>query len=72
MTDTCETCRFWRPNTKRQKPINGECRIRAAQVVADANGGLPLTAWPYTLHDEWCGEHQPKPIDNTGDTEGNA
>ena len=69
MKGKCGTCRFWEPNHN-GKSINGECHIRAPQVVPDADGGGPLTAWPYTLHIGWCGEYEPKPIDN--DAEGGA
>lgn len=85
MGDNCKTCRFWQPeqintnhqryrtfSTGRQEAINGECHIRAPQVVTDADGGSPITAWPYTLHDGWCAEHEPKDIDKPDDTEGGA
>ncbi len=65
MGDTCETCRFWDPNNA-SKAINGECHIRAPQVVTDADGGA-YSMWPYTLHIGWCGEHEPKPIDKPDD-----
>ncbi len=78
MKNTCETCRFWQPNISQATPINGECHIRPPQVVTNAGGEtlLParhldiLAAWPYTLHIDWCGEHEPKPIDKPNDTEG--
>jgi hypothetical protein len=76
MQQTCKTCRCWQPTPV--KPIysdlypdgapSGECRIRAPQVVTDADGGRPYTAWPYTPPTGWCREHQPKPVDNPTDT----
>jgi|DEB0MinimDraft_6_1074348.scaffolds.fasta_scaffold172435_2 hypothetical protein len=74
MTGKCGTCRFWEPNLK-SRSINGECHIRAPQVVADADREEPQTAWPRTLHIDWCGEHEPKPTDidkPTDTTEGGA
>ena len=71
MTGKCGTCRFWEPNLK-STSINGECHIRSPQVVADADREEPQTAWPRTLHIDWCGEHEPKPIDKPNDTEGGA
>ena len=69
MKGKCGTCRFWEPNP-RSNTINGECHIRAPQVVTDADREQPQTAWPYTLHIGWCGEYEPKDIDNPDDTEG--
>ncbi len=67
MTNTCETCRFWQPDiTYKPKSFQGECHIRSPKVVADADG-KPQTAWPRTLHIDWCGEHEPKPIDKPDD-----
>ena len=68
MGDTCKTCRFWQPYiTHNTESFNGECHIRAPQIVTDADGGAPRTAWPYTVHIDWCGEHQPKDIDKPDD-----
>ena len=69
MTETCETCKHW----KSKQPNAGECCIRAPQVIPDPDGGMPYTWFPYTLSDQGCGEHEPKPtdIDNpTNTTEG--
>lgn len=71
MKGKCGTCRFWEPNLK-STSISGECHIRSPQVVFDGDSGEPRAAWPPTLHIGWCGEHEPKPIDNTADTEGGA
>jgi len=71
MTETCETCKHW----KRKQPNAGDCCIRAPQVVPDPDGGMPYTWFPYTLSEQGCGEHEPKPtgIDNPTDTtEGGA
>lgn len=70
MTDTCETCRFWQPDFKHRRAFQGECHIRAPQVVADADREEPQTAWPRTVHIDWCGEHEPKGIDKPDDTKG--
>ena len=50
--NSCETCRFWdRHGEGRSK---GRCKVHApAIVVVD---GVPLSRWPNTSSDDWCGE----------------
>ncbi len=63
MSDTCETCRFW----KRKQDGSGDCCIRAPWVIPDPDDRMPYTWFPRTLSDQGCGEHQPKDIDNPTD-----
>ena len=77
MAGKCGTCRFWEPDISHKPEVfEGECHIRAPQVVTDPDGATPFrrrhTVWPRTLHIDWCGEHEPKPIDKPDDTEGGA
>lgn len=46
MTDTCSTCRFWKPIGS--PPIGGSCRALPPNV-----SGL----WPETRAGDWCGVH---------------
>ena len=77
MRGACGTCRFWEPFiSHKAETFQGECRLRAPQVVIDKDGETPfsrqVTAWPRTAHIDWCGEHEPKDIDKPDDTEGGA
>ena len=73
MRDICKTCRFWGPDiTDKPEAFNGECHVRAPQIVNDADSATWHTAWPRTVHIDWCGEHEPKDIDKPDDTEGGA
>lgn len=64
MTATCETCRWWEPEPGQNgnPEETGICRRYAPRPhVYEEHGCDPaFPIWPRTLHDEWCGEHQPK------------
>lgn len=62
MTDTCETCKFWRS----ERYNIGACCIRAPKVIPDPRG-KPETWFPETRSGQGCGEHQPKDIDTTAE-----
>lgn len=49
MTDSCETCRFWRVFTV----SSGHCRRRAPACDF---------SWAETRKSDWCGEHEPQPV----------
>jgi len=65
--NTCNTCRFWQPDFTHREAFNGECHIRAPWVTFDPDIKAPVTAYPRTVHIDWCGEYQPKDIDNPTD-----
>ena len=48
----CKTCDFWKQFHKDK----GQCRVKSPQVIAHKKGG-PVSAWPKTDADDWCGEH---------------
>lgn len=64
MSETCETCRFWRPN--HIEPEEGWCHRNAPQpspemcVMNDVGDIFALARWPVTDDSDWCGEYQPK------------
>jgi hypothetical protein len=54
---TCSSCFFWDQDDEG----SGTCHARPPTVVAllDSKGDLtPVTVFPATAEDEWCGEHQ--------------
>lgn len=63
--DTCETCRFWRPDGDRVGDRDGECRRRAPiakTFASNEEAGQPLYAnFPMTWCESWCGEHEGVP-----------
>ena len=51
----CSQCRFWDRKTDK----GGLCRKRAPYATAwqDKRDGEYISAvWPWTSHDEWCGD----------------
>jgi len=58
MSDACKTCRFWfDPHDHDGERNRGMCR-RMPPVECNANGdGM----WPFTIEDDWCGEHRGVP-----------
>ena len=70
MNPTCETCRFW-DDTKLIDRSERQCRRfppMFAPILAHAHMSHHdsaqdtsyVTRFPFTYHDEWCGEHQPR------------
>ena len=67
MTETCESCRFWRRILKGEvlscgefNDHFGECK-RHPPVIWDCNGrgsigGQYWSSWPECAENEWCGE----------------
>jgi hypothetical protein len=54
---TCASCFFW----DQDEENSGTCHARPPTVVAllNSEGNLaPVTVFPATSDDEWCGEHQ--------------
>jgi len=70
--DTCETCRFWKP--EETEPDFGECRrlppISVLYEWTEADGEEERT-WlsrvPETYGDFWCGEHKERAASTTVD-----
>lgn len=72
MGETCKTCRWWASELAPNAAIRfqdgaGECRRRAPrgpvtyyQAVKKTLVSSIVSAFPYTLDGDWCGEHQPK------------
>jgi hypothetical protein len=64
---TCQTCPFWAPYPARDgddeaHPYMGDCRRHAPTMIAvraeDPRDAADFNSlFPYTVHDEWCGEH---------------
>ena len=63
---TCETCRFYLPDSVLTggQPGVGSCRRGPPQqsYLPTAQGPLQCCNFPQTKHDGWCGEHQVKVI----------
>ena len=71
---TCETCRWWRFDTRLNSlGDSGSCLRYAPRPITrlysewtdddDAAGNLAYSlevVWPMTFVDNWCGEHAPK------------
>lgn len=82
MNPTCLTCRFFDPFTN--PASRGFCRryppVPTQAVTSDTNGDYVLnsvssqqaSAWPEVAGYDWCGEHQPAPIELTADKIGAA
>lgn len=62
---TCETCKHWKRNPGNK--YTGDCCIRAPWVIADPDGAMPYTWFPYTLSSQGCGQHEPKDIETTAE-----
>ena len=66
MTQTCATCRFWRPT----EGDFGQCRRRAPTTLyttqtTSVRPDAPFrcrAVWPETRAEEWCGDYQPQPV----------
>ena len=69
----CATCRFWdRDDGADLTSDDGFaccCRYapRALTFVGERDGAqeCTATAWPTTYFADWCGEHAPRPSDNS-------
>ena len=61
MTESCESCRFWKQSQMGVINGDGKCRIRAPQICTDEYGGS-VTDFPLTEINEWCGEWQEKKV----------
>lgn len=73
MTDTCKTCKFWKPPSSFYTP--GECRRRAPQPTPLtgtysefsyehgkhlATRTVVVAQWPTVAETDHCGEHEEK------------
>lgn len=56
MSDTCETCRFWKKNDVDNHPNTGMCR-RFPPITVSCDAGCD--PWPWTDYKDWCGEFEP-------------
>jgi len=60
-TPTCDTCVFWQHrhelDVMTDGRLPGSCRRRSPFVLANPNNGKPVTRWPLTANDEFCGDH---------------
>jgi hypothetical protein len=64
MSDTCETCRFFRWTTLHNKKYaTGDCLRHAPVVFPNANA-VPITVWPTTWNGDSCGDWQCIPAPN--------
>lgn len=66
MKPTCETCRWYASNKQDAGEI-GECRRYAPRPVLwhtiqleDETRGETQACWPMTMHNDFCGEHEPQ------------
>ncbi len=63
MTDTCGTCKFWRPSVDGSDI--GECRRLAPTTITigwdreefDGDQNRRRSVWPDTLTGDWCGDY---------------
>ena len=62
MRNPCSTCVFWA--TANQKV--GECRFNPPTVLLEP-GKFPVSRWPVTGADQWCGRWDADPEKMTGD-----
>jgi hypothetical protein len=55
----CVGCCFWSRGGYNEHGIaKGQCRRKAPHITFVKGANIPMqTAWPFTLHDDWCGEH---------------
>lgn len=54
----CDKCEWWKKDT-----THGECRKNAPRIILDGyepGAPAPLTVWPETAPDSWCGEFKAK------------
>ncbi len=63
----CSTCRFWERLADPDFNEWGLCRRNApvpfvttqAECETDDSAENKAAWWPRTIHNDWCGEHQP-------------
>jgi hypothetical protein len=67
MTETCETCRFWKLHGGVHGMNYGQCRrsppepqIPPPLTGTDDRVPLPAAIFPLSLSHEWWGEYQPR------------
>lgn len=62
MSETCETCRFWRAASAQinDNRLRGRC-LRNAPAPNPQSAGF--WEWPSTYDTAWCGEHQPRSVE---------
>jgi hypothetical protein len=64
MTNTCATCRWWEPISDLDGVIrDGECRRYAPRPILQPNVTRRRAFYAETLPEDWCGEHEPQPLD---------
>jgi|GEM_PF-1237186 len=68
--ETCESCRFWKPEPESDDSYEGLCRrypprLNLAVLEEEVKAGretteVPIWAWTrcQTAADDWCGEYQ--------------
>ena len=57
MTESCESCRFWKQDQIGIINGGGKCRKNSPQICTDEYG-TSVTDFPTTDINEWCGEWQ--------------
>jgi hypothetical protein len=57
MNRSCLTCLWW----KGVQGEKGECRAHAPDPRGDPS--MFYARWPLTLAEDFCGEHQPPPVE---------
>lgn len=62
MTDSCETCVFYRfAGVGLRGWSAGACHRHAPTPVAESGyGNMPVGKWPLVQSRDWCGEFKPK------------
>lgn len=56
----CNTCAFWQPRPEIAHPGGnqaGNCRRHAPTSFAHVTSGKPITRWPLTVGDDFCGDY---------------
>ena len=61
MTESCESCRFWKQDQMGIINGDGKCRKNSPQICTDEYG-TSVTDFPTTDINEWCGEWQEKKV----------
>lgn len=71
MRETCETCRFRKPDERPAYTLSGLCRryppVVVETVAFDGSGMNHFSQhWPWVSRNDWCGEHSPIPEGQDG------